>query len=301
MAIGLLFSGQGAQKVGMGADLYENSGLARNLYATANEILGWDLATVSFEGPEELLMETKICQPALFVCGYAIHSILRETGSIDQIDVVLGLSLGELTAHAVAGTFDFTDGLKIVAERARLMQMACEITDGTMASLIGGNISSILELCDKFDVEIANYNSPEQTVISGGVKEIEAAVEAAKNSDFRMVVPLKVGGAYHSRLMEPARKEFETFLADFTFNNPSIKVLSNITGCEVGSVDEIKRLLVDQIVSPVRWIDCMRYAAAQGVTEFYECGPGKVLTGLARRIDRSWKVSSQCEFSGMIL
>ena len=299
MAIGLLFSGQGAQKVGMGADLYENSELARNLYATANEILGWDLAKVSFDGPEELLMETNICQPALFVCGYAIHSILRESGSIDQIDVVMGLSLGELTAHAVAGTFDFSDGLKIVAERARLMQMACEITDGTMASLIGGNKSSILELCDKFDVEIANYNSPEQTVISGGVKQIGAAVEAAKNGDFRMVLPLKVGGAYHSRLMEPARKEFETFLADFTFSNPSIKVLSNITGSEVRSVNEIKRSLIDQIVSPVRWIDCMRYAAAQGVTEFYECGPGKVLTGLARRIDRTWNVSSQCEFSGM--
>jgi len=299
MAIGLLFSGQGAQKVGMGADLYENSGLARNLYATANEILGWDLATVSFEGPEKLLVETKICQPALFVCGYAIHSILQETGSIDQIDVVLGLSLGELTAHAVAGTFDFTDGLKIVAERARLMQMACEITDGTMASLIGGDKSLILKLCDKYDVEIANYNSHEQTVISGGVKQIKAAVEAAKNGDFRMVVPLKVGGAYHSRLMEPARKEFESFLADFTFNIPSIKVLSNITGREVSSVDEIKQLLVNQIVSPVRWVDCMRYAAAQGVTEFYECGPGKVLAGLARRIDRTWKVSSQCKFSDM--
>lgn len=301
MAIGLLFSGQGAQKVGMGADLYENSRLARNLYATANEILGWDLAKISFEGPENLLMETKICQPALFVCGYAIHSILREASRIDQIEVVLGLSLGELTAHAVAGTFDFTDGLKIVAERARLMQMACEITNGTMASLIGGNKSTIIELCDKYDVEIANYNSPEQTVISGGVKQIEAAVEAAKNEDFRMIVPLKVGGAYHSRLMEPARKEFESFLVDYTFNKPSIKVLSNITGSEVRNVDEIKRLLVNQIVSPVRWIDCMHYAAAQGVNEFYECGPGKVLTGLARRIDRSWKVSSQCEFSSMAL
>lgn len=301
MAIGLLFSGQGAQKIGMGTDLYENSPLVRDLYSTANEILGWDLAKVSFEGPEALLMETRICQPALFVYGYAIQSVLQETRQIDRIDVVLGLSLGELTAHAVAGTFDFTVGLKIVAERSRLMQMACEKTNGAMASLIGGSNSSIVELCDKYNVEIANFNSPEQTVISGGAKQIEAAVIAAENGDFRMVVPLKVGGAYHSRLMEPARKEFETFLTDFTFNNPTIKVLSNTMGTEVNLANDIKRLLVDQIVSPVRWIDCMRYAASLGVNEFYECGPGKILAGLARRIDRSWNVFSCCEYSDMSL
>ena len=301
MGIGLLFSGQGAQKVGMGASLYENSSLAQDLYDKANEILGWNLSKVSFEGPEELLMETRICQPALFVCGYAIHSILRKVGRLDQVEVVFGLSLGELSAHAVAGTFDFTEGLKIVAERARLMQMACEINNGTMASLIGGTPSSIFELCEKYSVEIANFNSPEQTVISGGVKQIEAAIKAAKKGDFRMVVPLKVVGAYHSRLMEPARKEFESYLAAYTFNNPSIKVLSNTTGSEVHDVNEIKQLLVDQIVSPVRWTDCMRFAAAQGITEFYECGPGKVLAGLARRIDRSWNVSSRCEYSDLSL
>lgn len=301
MAIGLLFSGQGAQKIGMGANLYENSRLARNLYATANEILGWDLAKISFEGPEDLLMETRICQPALYVCGYVINSILQKTRRIDKIGVVFGLSLGELTAHAVAGTFNFTDGLKIVAERGRLMQVACEATDGLMASLIGGSSLNVSELCTKYDVEIANYNSPDQTVISGEKRQVEAAIQEAKNSDYRMVVPLKVGGAYHSRLMEPARKEFEAYLRNYTFNNPSIKVLSNTTGSEVNNGDEIKQLLVKQIVSPVRWIDCMRYATSLGITEFYECGPGKVLTGLARRLDRTLNVSSQYEFSDMMV
>ncbi len=285
----------------MGASLYENSAVAKDLYEEAANILDWDLAKISFEGPEDLLMETRICQPALFVCGYAIYKLLHDSGKLEDLKVVLGLSLGEITAHAAAGTFDFASGLKIVAERARLMQMACELTDGAMASLIGGNSESIAELCAKYDVEIANFNSPGQTVISGEIKKIEAAVEAASDGEFRMVVPLKVAGAYHSRLMNSAAEKFENYLKNYTFNEPAVKVLSNTTGKAVSGPEEVADLLVKQIVTPVQWVNCMRYAAAEGVTQFFECGPGKVLTGLARRTEKSWKVSSRYEYSDIIL
>ena len=292
MAFSLLFSGQGAQRVGMGSSLYEHSPIARDCYDRADEILGWSLKELSFNGPSEQLTETHVCQPALYVMGYSICAILRERDQLNDLDAVLGLSLGELTALAVSGALDFETGLRVVAERGRLMQAACETTEGAMASLIGGSLDSVLELCRRLDVDLANLNCPDQVVISGERDKIQAAMKVAREGDFRMVVPLNVAGAYHSRLMEPARLGFAEFLAPIALKKPSALVFSNVTGQPGGDPENLKAALVEQIVSTVRWEDCMRNAAKLGATEFLECGPGKVLAGLARRTDRSWRVRS---------
>lgn len=299
MSIAVLFSGQGAQKVGMGASLVEASPLARALYEEADDTLGWSLSQASFEGPEERLTETAVCQPALFVHGYVLFRLLQERGEITELKAALGLSLGELTALTAAGALSFADGLKVVAERGRLMQMACEATKGGMASLIGGPIDAVQALAEEFDVDIANLNCPSQIVISGDFDRIQTAVAKAKEGKlFKMVVPLKVAGAYHSRLMEPARTAFAEYLKDVPFQTPTKTVFTNVTGQTVTDVDSIRAALAAQVVSSVRWEDCMR-AAASLVDSFVECGPGKVLAGLAKRTDRSWKVRSVAEWSDL--
>ncbi len=303
MAIALLFSGQGAQKVGMGRSLHDSSPLARDLYGRADDILGWSLSEASFRGPEDLLTETRVCQPALFVMGYALYAILKDAGRLDGggLRVALGLSLGELTALAAAEAFDLETGLRLVAERGRLMQLACEATKGGMASLIGGTVEDAKNLCAEFDIDLANLNCPGQTVVSGATDRIEAAVAVAKEGGlFRMVVPLKVAGAYHSRLMEPAREDFARFLAKCDVRKPSIPVYSNTEAKVMEDPPAIRSALTRQIVSPVRWEECMRNAAAPGIDAFYECGPGKVLAGLARRTDRSWNVISLAEYGDLM-
>jgi len=302
MAIGLLFSGQGAQQVGMGRSLYENSAIARALYDEADAVLGWKLSTICFEGPTETLTETRVCQPALFLQGCAIFRILEEAGKIGETGACLGLSLGELTALTAAGSFDFATGLKVVAERGRLMQEACDATEGAMASFIGGSEEAVRELAEKHDVDLANLNCPGQIVISGEAPKIAAAVEEAKEAKtFRMVVPLQVAGAYHSRLMEPARAQFETFLQGVEIQAPRVPVFTNVTGEQVSAPDDIRSNLVKQVVSAVRWEDCFRGAGALGISEFYECGPGAVLGGMARRIDRGLKVTSLAEYDQLPL
>lgn len=295
MAIALLFSGQGAQKVGMGRSLHADFESARALYARASEILSWDLAKVCFDGPEEALTETKTCQPALFVHGFAIQAILRETGRLGDLRMALGLSLGEVTALAAAGVFDFDTGLRVVAERGRLMQEACEQAKGGMASVIGEEQAKVAQLCAAFDIEMANLNCPGQIVISGERSRVEAAVTASKERGFKRVIPLNVAGAYHSRLMEPARARFASFLEGIQFKAPQVTVLTNTTGRAVEDPSAIRDALVRQVVSPVLWEDCMREAARLGATEFIECGPGAVLAGLARRTERSWPVKSISE------
>jgi [acyl-carrier-protein] S-malonyltransferase len=300
MSKGLIFSGQGAQKVGMGQSLAAGSETAKALYAQADEVLGWKLSEICFNGPEETLTETRVCQPALYVMGYTIFSLLKEAGKLDDVTLAAGLSLGELTALAAAGSFSFEDGLKVVAERGRLMQEACDATDGAMASMIGGERESVEALCTEHDVDMANLNCPGQIVISGESGKVAKAVEAAKAAGtFRMVVPLKVAGAYHSRLMEPARAQFETFLQGVQVQKPELTVLSNTTGKAVSSPDEIRTALTRQVVSSVLWEDCMREAASQGVIEFIECGPGAVLAGMAKRTDRSWSVVSIAELADL--
>lgn len=286
--------------VGMGLSLYEHSPLAKDLYDQADEILGWSLKEISFYGPEESLTETHICQPALYVVGYVLQAMLRENGKLDTVRAALGLSLGELTALASAGSLDFGTGLRVVAERGRLMQLACEETEGSMACIIDGDQNKVTKLCSDFDIDMANRNCPGQIVISGDKSKVEAAInEAKKNGDFRMVVPLNVAGAYHSRLMEPARREFEKFLAEVEVKKPNLSVFSNVSGQSVSEPDEIKKLLVEQIVSMVRWEDCMRNTSALGISDFYECGPGGILAGLAKRTDRSWKVTKICEYDDL--
>jgi [acyl-carrier-protein] S-malonyltransferase len=297
MALALLFAGQGAQKVGMGRSLYEASSAARTLYDEANRVLGWDLARISFEGPETALTETKVCQPALYVHGLALLAALREKGRIAAGDpgLVLGLSLGEVTACAAAGVFDFAAGLRIVAERGRLMQQACEQTTGSMAAVIGEDPAAVEALCRDFDIEAANFNAPGQIIISGDKARVAAAVAGAKERGMKKVMPLNVAGAYHSRLMEPARAAFAAYLAPLAFAAPRCTLFTNTTGQAVSDPAEIKAALVRQVVSPVRWEQCMRSAAAAGAGPFWELGPGGVLAGLARRTDKAWAVTSFSE------
>lgn len=299
MALALLFAGQGAQKVGMGRSLHEKSEAVRGLYETANRVLGWDLARVSFEGPEAELTQTKACQPALFVHGIALLTALRELGRIPVGDprFALGLSLGEVTAYCAAGVFDFETGLRIVAERGRLMQQACEQTSGGMAAIIGEERAKVYELCREFDIEAANFNAPGQIIISGEKEKVGAAVAAAKDRGLKKVMPLNVAGAYHSRLMEPARAGFAAYLETIPFGAPRFTVLTNTTGQAISDPAAIKAALVRQVVSSVLWEDCMRNAAAAGATEFWELGPGGVLSGLARRTEKSWTVKSFAEYA----
>ncbi|MBI2510522.1 MAG: ACP S-malonyltransferase [Opitutae bacterium] len=297
MSLALLFAGQGAQKVGMGKSLYDGSAAARALYDQANQVLGWDLAKLSFEGPDAELTQTKVCQPALFVHGLAVLAALKERGKLPEVNFALGLSLGEVTALTAAGVFDFATGLKVVARRGELMQQACEKSVGGMAAIIGEERAKVYELCREFDIEAANFNAPGQIIVSGEKAKVEALVAAAKDKGLKRVMPLNVAGAYHSRLMEPARVEFAKFLEGVAFNRPAFTVFTNTTGQAVSEPAQIREALVKQVVSSVLWEDCMRSAVAAGVTEFWECGPGGVLAGLARRTDKAWGVKSFSELS----
>ncbi len=298
MALAFLFAGQGAQKVGMGKSLCEQSAAALAVYDEANRVLGWDLAKVSFEGPEADLTQTQVCQPALFVHGLALVAALREQGKIraGEPTFSLGLSLGEVTAYCAAGVFDFATGLKVVSERGRLMQQACEQATGGMAAIIGEDRAKVAELCREFDIEAANFNAPGQIVVSGEKAKVEAAVAGAKARGMKKVIPLVVAGAYHSRLMEPARVAFAAYLDGVNFSAPKFTVFTNTTGQAVSDPAAIKAALVKQVVSSVLWEDCTRSAAAAGATEFWELGPGGVLAGLARRTDKTWAVKSFAEF-----
>lgn len=299
MATALLFAGQGAQKVGMGKSLYEQSAAARGLYDEANRVLGWDLARISFEGPEAELTQTKVCQPALFVHGLALHAILKEQGKLADVRFALGLSLGEITALTAAGVFDFATGLRVVAERGRLMQVACEQTVGGMAAIIGEERAKVAELCREFDIEAANFNAPGQIIVSGEKSKVEAAVAGAKDRGMKKVIPLNVAGAYHSRLMEPARVAFAAFLDTVPFAAPHLTVFTNTTGQAVSDPVAIKAALIKQVVASVLWEDCLRSAASAGATSFLELGPGGVLAGLVRRTDKAWAVKSLAEYSDL--
>lgn len=283
----------------MGKSLYAGSPAARTLYDEANRILGWDLTQVSFEGPDAALTPTKVCQPALYVHGLALLAALCEQGKASEISFALGLSLGEVTAYAAAGVFDFTTGLRIVAERGRLMQLACEQTSGAMAAVIGEERAHLAELCRDFDVEAANFNAPGQIIISGETTKIAAAVAGAKERGMKKVIPLNVAGAYHSRLMEPARVAFASYLESVPFAAPKFTVFTNTTGQAIADPAALKNALVKQVVSSVLWEDCMRQAAAAGASTFWELGPGGVLAGLARRTEKSWSVKNFSEFTDL--
>ncbi|HVU38700.1 MAG TPA: ACP S-malonyltransferase [Opitutales bacterium] len=297
MAVGLLFSGQGAQRVGMGRSLYDNAASARALYDEANAVLGYDFKKICFEGPEEELTQTRVCQPALYVLGFAAAKILAENEKLNDCGCALGLSLGELTALAAAGVFDFATGLRLVAARAELMQKACESTRGGMAALIGGDRAAAEALAKECDIDLANLNCPGQIVVSGEADKVTKAAGLAKERGFKMAVPLKVAGAYHSRLMAGASAAYAEVLKDVDFKAPRFPVFTNVTGLEIRAPDEIKAALVKQIVSPVLWEDCQRAALSYGITQYYECGPGAVLAGFAKRIDKALVITPACEWA----
>jgi [acyl-carrier-protein] S-malonyltransferase len=282
----VLFSGQGAQKVGMGADLYESSPSAHALYDLADSRLGWPLAEYSFRGPEATLTETRVCQPALYTHGLAILAAFEDhTGQPLRFDAAAGLSLGEYTAHAAAGTLTFQTGLGLVAERGRLMQEACNATVGTMITLLGATPEQAREIATQCDVDVANLNCPGQVVLSGGTKEMEGVAAAAKDKGIRKVIPLKVAGAYHSRLMASAATALAPHLAQAEIAAPRVPVVANFSAAIPESADQIRSTLVSQVCGSVRWDESVRQLVSRGYTEFVECGPGGVIAGLLRRID----------------
>jgi [acyl-carrier-protein] S-malonyltransferase len=281
--IALLFAGQGAQTVGMGRDLAEQFPTAADLFQEADGVLRRKLSEIAWSGPIEDLTKTSNCQPALFVHGLACLSVLRELAGNFPIGGAAGLSLGEMTAHAAAGTFDFAAGLKLVQRRGELMDEACAITNGAMAAMIGGAENEVRQLAADEDVDVANINAPGQVVISGERAKVEAAVGVAREYGIRRATLLNVAGAYHSRLMESAYEKLGAVLQHIPVQPPSFPVISNVTGEEVKTPVEIRRTLRDQVTGTVRWLDCMERLAGLGCDFFIELGPGGVLAGLLRR------------------
>src|SRR6266436_5710388 len=290
--IALLFAGQGAQTVGMGRDLAEQFPTAADLFQQADDVLGRKLSEIAWSGPIEELTKTSNCQPALFVHGLACWSILRELAGDFPIGGAAGLSLGEMTAHAAAGTFDFATGLKLVQKRGELMDEACAATKGAMAAMIGAEENIVRQLAADEDVDVANINAPGQIVISGELAKVEAAVGVAREHGIRRATMLNVAGAYHSRLMESAYEKLGVALTHVTVQPPRFPVISNVTGEEAGTPIEIRCTLQDQVIGTVRWADCMERLAGLGCDLFIELGPGGVLAGLLRRTRKDADVMS---------
>lgn len=290
--IALLFSGQGAQAVGMGKDLADQFPAAAGVFRKADEILRRKLSEIAWNGPIEELTKTSNCQPALFVHGLACLAVLRELAGEIAVTGAAGLSLGELTAHAAGETFSFEDGLRLVQKRGDLMDEACTATVGGMAALIGADESAARQLADDEDVDVANINSPGQIVISGELAKVEAAVAVAKEHGIRRATMLNVAGAYHSRLMESAYQKLGAALLEVQMQLPRFPVISNVTGNEVKTLPEIRQTLQEQVTSTVRWVDCMERLAALGCDLFIELGPGGVLAGLLKRTRKDAQVVS---------
>jgi [acyl-carrier-protein] S-malonyltransferase len=290
--IALLFAGQGAQLVGMGKDLAEEFPGAGDLFRRADEILGRKLSEITWSGPIEELTKTSNCQPALFVHGLACLSILREVAGNFLIGGAAGLSLGEMTAHEAAGTFDFENGLKLVQKRGQFMDEACAATIGGMAAMIGADENAVRQLADDEEVDVANLNAPGQIVISGELAKVEAAVGLAKEYGIRRATMLNVAGAYHSRLMQSAYEKLGGALLHVVVQPPRFPVVSNVTGQEVRTPVEIRQTLQDQVTSTVRWVDCMERLVDLGCDLFIELGPGSVLAGLLKRTRKDVDVIS---------
>ena len=290
--IALLFAGQGAQSVGMGRDLVEQFPVAADLFRKADEILERKLSEIAWRGPMEELTKTSNCQPALYVHGLACLAALREQTGDFPITGAAGLSLGEMTAHAAAGTFDFATGLKLVQRRGELMDEACAVTSGAMAAMIGADENVVRLLAADADVDVANINAPGQIVISGERAKVEVAIGMAKEHGIRRATLLNVAGAYHSRLMETAYRKLGRALVGLSIKTPRFAVVTNVTGREVKTADEIRGTLQDQVVGTVRWLDCVERLAALGCDFFIELGPGGVLAGLLQRTRKDADVIS---------
>lgn len=277
-----IFPGQGAQFVGMGKELFEKTDIAKKLFKQANEILGFEITKVMFEGTDEELKQTNVTQPAIF-----LHSVILAKVAEIQPDMVAGHSLGEFSALVANGVLSFEDGLQLVAKRAAAMQKACNIQAGAMAAILGLDDAKVVEICVSIKEEIvvaANFNCPGQLVISGTSKGIEMACEQMKAAGAKRALPLPVGGAFHSPLMEPARVELEAAINATTFGKATCKVYQNINALPFSDSKDIKTNLVSQLTGSVRWTQSVQKMAQDGATEFIECGPGKVLQGLVGKI-----------------
>lgn len=286
-----VFPGQGAQFVGMGKDLYETHEVARKLFDRANEILGFEITKLMFEGTDEDLRQTKVTQPAIF-----LHSVILAKTLGDQFkpDMVAGHSLGEFSALVANQTLSFEDGLVLVSKRALAMQKACEAEPSTMAAILGLDDSVVEEVCASIkDIVVpANYNSPGQIVISGSIKGIDLAIEALTAKGAKRALKLAVGGAFHSPLMEPARKELAAAIEATHFSKPICPVYQNVNALAYSNPDDIRKNLVGQLTSPVRWTQTVINMIAGGATSFTEVGPGKVLQGLIKKVDRDMTTQS---------
>lgn len=290
MSTAYVFPGQGAQFPGMGKDLYENNAEAKALFDKADEVLGFSLSTIMFEGTAEELKETKVTQPAIFTLSVIMAKLLGEDF---KPTMVAGHSLGEFSALTAVGALDFESALKLVSARAMAMQKACEMKPSTMAAILGLTDEQVENICTSTAgvVVAANYNCPGQLVISGEIEAIEAACESAKEAGARRALVLPVGGAFHSPMMEPARAELAAAIEATEFHAPLCPVVQNSVAKAVSDPAEIKQNLIDQLTAPVKWTQSVQQMIASGVTDYVECGPGKTLQGLVKKIDRSTTVS----------
>lgn len=286
-----VFPGQGSQFSGMGKDLFENSAKAKELFLQANDILGFDITKVMFTGTDEELKQTNVTQPAIF-----IHSvILAKISETFAPEMVAGHSLGEFSALVANGTLSYADGLKLVSKRAMAMQKACELVPGTMAAVLALADDKVEEICASIKDEVvvaANYNCPGQLVISGSVKGIEKACELMKAAGAKRALVLPVGGAFHSPLMEPARVELEDAIKNTLFSKPTCAVYQNVNAAPSTDIEVIKTNLIAQLTAPVRWTQSVQNMVKDGATNFVECGPGKVLQGLVKKIEAGTEVAS---------
>ena len=287
--VALIFPGQGAQKVGMGYEFYQTSPQAKAIFDEADSICANGLTKVIFEGPEEKLTSTAYCQPAILTTSVAILKSFQASSKFQNINVKFtsGLSLGEYSALAASGTISFADTLRLVQKRALFMEEATKEAKGAMAAVIGFDKVRLIEICLLTGAEVANFNSHEQIVITGHANKVEAAIEAIKVAGGQKIIPLTVSGAFHSTLMTDAAHRFSFVLKDVAINPTDIKVITNVNALPQQDADLVRNNLAKQITSSVQWVACMEYIIAQGITEFIEIGPGKVLKGLMRRINSS--------------
>ena len=284
-----VFPGQGAQFVGMGKDLYDSNPLAKELFDKANDILGYSITDIMFTGTDEQLKETKITQPAVF-----LHSVISALCLGDEFKpaMVAGHSLGEFSALVAAGALSFEDGLRLVYARAMAMQKACEVTPGTMAAIVGLDDETVEKVCQQVSTEnnvvvAANYNCPGQLVISGNIDAVNQACEMLKEAGAKRALPLKVGGAFHSPLMQPAKDELQTAIENTSFAEPKCPIYQNVDGLAHTTPEEIKKNLIAQLTSSVRWTSSVQNMIKNGANDFTECGPGKALQGMIGRIDKT--------------
>ncbi|MFK8045966.1 MAG: ACP S-malonyltransferase [Crocinitomicaceae bacterium] len=286
-----VFPGQGAQFIGMGKDLYDNSDLAKSMFEQANEILGFKITDIMFSGTDEELKETKVTQPAIFLHSVILAKVL---GGDFKPEMVAGHSLGELSALVANGVLNFEDGLKLVSKRAQAMQKACEAQPSTMAAILGLEDTVVEEVCNGIDgiVVAANYNCPGQLVISGSNEAVDAACEALSEKGAKRALKLPVGGAFHSPLMEPARAELAAAIENTEFKDPICPIYQNVTANAVTDKSEIKENLISQLTAPVRWTQTMHQMIADGCAEVVEVGPGRVLQGLFKKVDRQFPTSA---------